>query len=133
MEAEWAEELLTLTYVEFHIAGFKIFSINHIYTWLFDNCNGSYALFRFLDCKQVNFNNSLLCNADFYKAKLLKVGFNDSNLQQTGMSGAKLKGVDLSSCKIDGLGVTVDDLDGCIVSPEQVISFSNLLGLKIKS
>jgi len=99
---------------------------------LFDNCNGSYALFRFLDCKQVNFNNSALCNADFYKAKLLKVGFNESNLQQTGMSGAKLKGIDLSSCKIDGLGVAVDDLSGCIVSPEQVISFSNLLGLIIK-
>jgi len=42
-------------------------------------------------------------------------------------------GIDLSSCKIDGLGVAVDDLNGCIVSAEQVISFSNLLGLIIKS
>ncbi|AET69858.1 putative low-complexity protein [Desulfosporosinus orientis DSM 765] len=100
---------------------------------LFDECDGSYALFRFLDCKQVNFNNCSLCSADFYKAKFSKVAFHNSNLQQTGMSGACLKGIDLSSCKIDGLGVAIDDLDGCIVSPEQVISFSKLLGLIIKS
>lgn len=36
----------------------------------------------FSGLQQVNFNNSSLCNADFYKAKFLKVGFNDSNLQQ---------------------------------------------------
>ena len=100
---------------------------------LVENCNGSYALFRYLDCKQVNFMNSILCSADFYKAKFSKVEFNDSNLQQAGMSGAKLKGIDLSSCKSDGLGIAVDDLDGCIVSPEQAISFSKLLGLIIKS
>lgn len=36
-------------------------------------------------------------------------------------------------CELEGLGVTVDDLDRCIVCPEQVISFSNLLGLIIKN
>ena len=49
------------------------------------------------------------------------------------MSGTKLKGIDLSSCELDGLGVTIEDLDGCIVSSEQVIAFSYLLGLIIKN
>ena len=47
-------------------------------------------------------------------------------------SGTNLKGIDLTSCEIDGIGARIEDLNGVIVSPEQAISLSGLMGIVVK-
>ncbi|MCM3338128.1 pentapeptide repeat-containing protein [Paenibacillus sp. MER TA 81-3] len=99
---------------------------------LFHNCYADFATFRFANCKQVKFENTSLCNADFYRSELTKVELCESNLDQAQMSGTKLAGIDVSSCRFDGLGATLEDLQGCIISPEQAVVLSRTFGLIIK-
>jgi uncharacterized protein YjbI with pentapeptide repeats len=98
----------------------------------FNNCNLSYANFRFSNIKQVIFMNCLLRNGDFQSVELLKVKFDESDMKQIQMSGTKLKDIDLSTCDIEGIGIRIEELYGAIVSNIQVIDFAKLLGLVIK-
>lgn len=99
---------------------------------LFHNCSADFATFRFANCKQVKFEHSSLCNADFYRSELTKVELCESNLDQAQMSGTKLAGIDLSTCRFNGLGATLEDLQGCMISPEQAVVLSRTFGLIIK-
>ena len=56
-----------------------------------------------------------------------KVNFLESDILHTSFSS-----IDISSCCLKDVRLTLDSLKGAIVSEEQALAFSKLLGIKIK-
>ncbi|MBY0134323.1 hypothetical protein H0177_29410 [Bacillus cereus] len=53
-------------------------------------------------------------------------------MHQSNLAGVVLKGVDLSTCLFDNITISLGKLQGCIISTEQAIGFSKLLGVIVK-
>lgn len=98
----------------------------------FDNCMARYSICTLLRCKNVLFKECTFTSTDFYKSQFTNVEFLNSELIEAQMHETSLKGIDLTSCSIDGIGLNIEDLKGCIVGPEQLMCFANLLGVILK-
>jgi len=70
--------------------------------------------------------------SSFKMIKWKKIVFNNCNLEETEIYKMSLEKLDLSSCNISKIMVSVNDLKGLIVSVDQALSLSLLLGIKIK-
>ncbi len=91
----------------------------------FENCKLDMSAFVDADLKPVLFENC-------YGAKLSKVKFNSCNIEDIDFTETVLTGIDISTCKFENINVDMKSLKGCIVSREQAIGFSTLLGLKVR-
>lgn len=99
---------------------------------VFDHCNATYAVLRYLKCKKGSFHNTSFAEADLYAATLADVSFAGCNLDRVQFSGTKLAGIDLSTCQFYQLALTAEDLRGCIIAPAQAIALANIFGVVIK-
>ncbi len=108
------------------------FSDSHFKDCQFINCVGNYISFskgNFEDClmKNCNFSESSFLALQQKKLKLDKVNFSSCDIMES-----KLDDVDISTCELDGILIDSYSMKNLVVSQEQAIMLSQLLGLKIK-
>lgn len=97
------------------------------------NLSGEYAYFGFSDIKHSKFTECIFRDGDFSNSKFNGVIFEKSLLTRAQMSGTKLRDIDFTSCDIAGLGLEISDAYGMIVTSEQAVYLSSLMGLVIKN
>lgn len=98
----------------------------------FINCNLSYSNFSGCNIRNVKFENCKLDDASFNSLKWKSLLFDNCTMKSVEFFQTKLKDIDLSNCQISDLRVPIDSLKGLVVSYEQAIGLSLLLGIKIK-
>lgn len=98
----------------------------------FENCMANFSNFVEARLKQVLFIQTTIQSTNYYNCEFNKIKFDDCELNKGDFYQTSLKGIDLSTCTYEILNVTPESLDGCIVSADQAIGFSKLLGLHVK-
>lgn len=98
----------------------------------FNNCNLNYSNFNGCNFKKVKFTNCKLDDASFNEVKWKNLEFIDSSLIGVEFIHTKLKDLDVSSCVIKDIKVPIEYLKGLVVSYNQALELSLLLGIKIK-
>lgn len=85
---------------------------------------GKLELVRFEDCdfKEASFSGCAFKSVEFDRCALTAAEF----------LGAPLKGIDLRTSRIDGIKLSGGELRGAVVSPEQAVELSKLLGLVVR-
>lgn len=98
----------------------------------FTSCNLSYSNFSGCNLKEVTFNTCKMDDASINEVKWKKITFDNCSLNGCEFFQTKLKDIDVSNCQIKDLRVPIEALKGLVVSYEQAIGLSLLLGIKIK-
>ena len=99
---------------------------------IFNKCNLSYCNFSGCNLKNVKFIDCKLDDGSFNEIKWKSLEFNNCSMESVEFIHTKLKDIDLSNCNIKDLRVPVESLKGLIVSYDQALGLSLLLGIKIK-
>ena len=98
---------------------------------IFAESNGQYSNFRFSSFNHTLFDHCLIQSGDFLNSEVKALYFDSCHLNQAMFYNVSLSGVDLRNSDFQTLGVNLEDLKGLIISPDQGLSFLNLLGLDI--
>ena len=124
---------LRLSYYSLHLWEEPVISgDNGSGTIFFTNCNLSYSNFSGCNLRNIKFDNCKLDDASFNEVKWKNLEFIDSSLIGVEFIHTKLKDLDVSSCVIKDLKVPIEYLKGLVVSYDQALELSLLLGIKIK-
>lgn len=99
---------------------------------LFENCRMNYTNLSHMKIKAAYFKDDDLSDSSLMENDLKKVGFDHCNLTRAELLHSSLYQKDLSNCDIEGITLSFDDLKGAIVSHEQALALSLLLGIHIK-
>jgi uncharacterized protein YjbI with pentapeptide repeats len=97
-----------------------------------ENCNLDYSNLRFSCLKKVEIKDSRFCNADCQGSKFIEVAFDGVDFSRCRMAGTSLEDIDISSCEINEMGIGMEDIQGAIVSLNQAVMLSRLMGISIK-
>ncbi|MDY2777831.1 MAG: pentapeptide repeat-containing protein [Collinsella sp.] len=100
---------------------------------LFREVDLSYANMSEVKATQVLMRGSRLAEAAICDARLGHVALDDCDLYRIDIRGTKLSGIDLSSCRFEAPVLTEGyrELSGAIVSAQQALDLSALLGIVI--
>lgn len=98
----------------------------------FINCNLRYSNFSEAHITKVKFKDCELSQSSFMEITWKDLEFNDCNMNEVDLYRTKLDRLDLSSCSINNMKFSIEQLRGLIVSMEQAIIISAMLGIKIK-
>jgi uncharacterized protein YjbI with pentapeptide repeats len=82
--------------------------------------------------EQARFEDTDLTEASFSGCQFKSVEFENCILTAAEFLGTPLKGLDLRMSRIDGIKLSGGELRGAVVSPEQAVELSKLLGLVVK-
>lgn len=98
----------------------------------FEDCQMDYVNFSDTKIKGLNFVNCQLQEGSFNSCDLKKASFEKCNLSRCEFISTSLKDLDLRTNDISSLLLSLENLRGAIVSSEQALQLSLLLGIKIK-
>lgn len=100
---------------------------------LFEETDLSYANLSETSIDRVAIRASRLREAAMQAVKAKRLVFSDSDLTRLDVFGTKLAGIDLSTCAFEAPVLSADyrELRGAVVSAEQALSLSTLLGFVI--
>ena len=99
---------------------------------LFSGCRMGYAGFGKGKLESVRFEDSDLKEASFSGCAFKAVEFDRCVLTAVEFLATPLKGVDLRTSRIDGIKLSGGELRGAVVTPEQAVELSKLLGVVVK-
>lgn len=131
-DAAWEKaQMSRVEVVESRLVGFKAGEAR-LQDVLFQDCNGTLALFWSATFTAVRFQTCVLSEASFYEADLSGVVFDRCDLRGADLRGAKLTGADFRGSEVEGLRVEGCDLRGVVIDPTQAVTFAGLLGLIVR-
>lgn len=99
---------------------------------LFTGCRMDYAGYGKSKLESVRFEDCDLKETSFSGCLLKSAEFDRCDLSAAELLGTPLKGVDFRTCRIDGIRLAGGELYGAVVSPEQAVELSKLLGIVVK-
>lgn len=126
-----SESFIRSEFIESKFVGFNL-TEELVRDVIFDHCDFTLANFSDIRFQNVLFKNCLFSDTRFFSCQFKDVEFLDSTLENIEIFKSPLKGVDISSCTLIGGKFCVEDLKGAIVSSEQALALSRLLGMIIR-
>lgn len=118
-------------FVECKLVG-SDFSSSSLQNVIFYNSVARYSNFSFAKMKDVLVDHSDFTNGIMNECTFKNVFFTSSRLQLMEFLKTPLKGIDLRSCEIEGIKLSGPELFGTIVTPDQAIELSKLLGILVQ-
>jgi len=97
-----------------------------------ENSHAHYINFSKSKLKQIKILESDLTNGSMNECNIKDIELNNSNLQLMELFKTPLKDIDLRTCKIEGIKLTGPELNGAIVTTDEAIILSKLLGIIIE-
>ncbi len=99
---------------------------------LFQKCRMDMANLSKADLKDCAFIDCQLSQASLMELKQKSLKMENCDLSEAELSGADLRDLDVSNCRLSGVIADLNCLKGLVVSDEQALMLSGLLGIRIK-
>lgn len=98
----------------------------------FQNCVGRYVNFSFATLKEVTIDSCSFYNMILQDTTCKKLILKECELEALEILHTSLYGVDFTTDQIDGMKTDLESIRGAIVSSNQALSLSQLLGIVVK-
>lgn len=125
-----SESIIRSHFAESKFVGFDL-SEELVWDVIFDTCDFTLANFADIKFQNVLFQNCLFKDTRFFSCHFKNVEFLDSTFENIEIFRTPLAGIDFSKSTLIGGKFCTEDLKGAIVSSEQALALSKLLGMVI--
>lgn len=100
---------------------------------LFDSCKMDFIIISDSNINNVCFNKCTLIEGTLYNNKLNKKSyiFNNNNMEKININDS-MKNISLIDNNINGININLENIKGCVISKDDLIILSGLLGVEVK-